>query len=164
MYSGIYASVDLPPLFVVVPVACTLGGDAGRRIPIVCGHKKYLRSCPRKYSSMIRDNFLFVDLAQLFEQFAERSLDFAAQRCKVLAHQRRIMCIGRLLYFRHGVAQSSSGCGGSILSECSSGGYFCRPSCCLDRTNGWTDLAATRCFSESGQEVGQPPGDSYGRR
>lgn len=97
MYSGIYASVDLPPLFVVVPVACTLGDDAGRRIPIVCGHKKYLRSCPRKYSSMIRDNFLFVDLAQLFEQFAERSLDFAAQRCKVLAHQRRIMCIGRIV-------------------------------------------------------------------
>ena len=84
MYSGIYASVGLPPLFVVVPVACTLGGDAGRRIPIVCGHKKYLRSCPRKYSSMIRDNSLFVDLAQLFEQFAERSLDFAAQRCKAL--------------------------------------------------------------------------------
>ena len=46
---------------------------------------------------MIRDNFLFVDLAQLFEQFAERSLDFAAQRCKVLAHQRRIMCIGRIV-------------------------------------------------------------------
>ena len=32
MYSGIYASVDLPPLFVVVPVACTLGGDAGRSL------------------------------------------------------------------------------------------------------------------------------------
>ena len=145
MYSGIYASVDLPPLFVVVPVACTLGGDAGRRIPIVCGHKKYLRSCPRKYSSMIRDNFLFVDLAQLFEQFAERSLDFAAQRCKVLAHQRRIMCIGRIVGLdEKRVAKSHASCITSKISSLWSAGSR---SPCRSRTRVPPDGSRSHFFS-----------------
>ena len=52
----------------------------------------------------------------------------------------------------------------AFLSKCSSGHYFCRPSRCLDRTNGRTDCTTTRRISDAGQEVGKPSGDSYGRR
>ena len=32
--------------------------------------------------------------------------------------------------------------------------------CCLDWTDGGTDIAAARCFSDIGEEVGKPSGDS----
>ena len=47
-----------------------------------------------------------------------------------------------LLYFRYGVAESSPGCCGSFLSECSFGCHFCGSSRCLDRADGRTDFAA----------------------
>ena len=67
MYSGIYASVDLPPLFVVVPVACTLGGDAGRRIPIVCAHNP---SLVRKHFAALRRE-IEASFGKLFEKLSE---------------------------------------------------------------------------------------------
>ena len=39
-------------------------------------------------------------------------------------------------------AESSPGCCGSFLSECSFGGHFCGSSRCLDRADGRTDFAA----------------------
>ena len=51
-----------------------------------------------------------------------------------------------LLHFRYGIVESSSGCGGSLLSECSAGRHLCRPSCRLDRANGRTDASATGVF------------------
>ena len=52
----------------------------------------------------------------------------------------------------------------AVAEECSFSCHFSRPSRCLDRTDGWTNSAATRCVSNAGKEVGQSSGDSYGRR